>query len=224
MKLSRKTGRWSMINLGRYVNLNAFSHMTIWGKRTTPYHTIMLSMTSLSFCLGFISVPVTGMSFLQVFFLDHNTKTTTFIDPRLPVDQPLLNQGTVMPLARGRYREDGDEAVPTGNHNFLQRLQALPNRPATRWWICERKTDMEFAIAVSATWWRFLRNVYSLSKQRIGVSSLHWRTCLSWTFLRASHSCSDRKSSNMKTLKKLKRVIGVSDKIPDWGTPQHEYS
>lgn len=58
----------------------------------------------------------------QVFFLDHSTKTTTFIDPRLPIVQPPLNPGQVIPLSRGRYRNSdsagsdstSDDLVPTG--------------------------------------------------------------------------------------------------------------
>ncbi|XP_067952073.1 E3 ubiquitin-protein ligase HECW2-like isoform X2 [Watersipora subatra] len=48
----------------------------------------------------------------KVFFLDHNTKTTTFIDPRLPTVQPALNPGSQLPLPRSKYRvEDGGDTA-----------------------------------------------------------------------------------------------------------------
>ena len=72
--------------------------------------------------------------YLQVFFLDHSTKTTTFIDPRLPTVQPALNPGHQMPLPRNKYRvpdssADGSEPIsnlPTGIACvILQVLRAL---------------------------------------------------------------------------------------------------
>ena len=64
---------------------------------------------------------------LQVFFLDHNTKTTTFIDPRLPTVQPALNPGHQMPLPRNKYRVTDNNAdssdvsnLPTGSYSTIR--------------------------------------------------------------------------------------------------------
>lgn len=58
---------------------------------------------------------------LKAFYVDHSTKTTTFIDPRLPTEQPPLVIVPQMPLPQ-RYRDrEGDSStadfadlVPTG--------------------------------------------------------------------------------------------------------------
>ncbi|KAH8009556.1 hypothetical protein HPB51_018249 [Rhipicephalus microplus] len=44
------------------------------------------------------------------FFIDHTSRSTTFIDPRLPIDVPYLNPSKlVVPLARRRSRSAGED-------------------------------------------------------------------------------------------------------------------
>lgn len=71
-----------------------------------------------------------------MFFLDHTTKTTTFIDPRLPIVQPPLNPGQVMPLPLGRYRAEEEEAgaasggdLPTGELAQVYNNDRCPAHP-----------------------------------------------------------------------------------------------
>ncbi|XP_042900847.1 E3 ubiquitin-protein ligase HECW2 isoform X2 [Parasteatoda tepidariorum] len=46
------------------------------------------------------------------FFIDHTTRSTTFIDPRLPIDTPFVNPNKLpVPLARRRSRSAGEEEI-----------------------------------------------------------------------------------------------------------------
>lgn len=50
--------------------------------------------------------------FLQQFFIDHTSKTTTFIDPRVPAEAPYLNpHKLLLPGARRRSRSAGEEEL-----------------------------------------------------------------------------------------------------------------
>jgi len=49
---------------------------------------------------------------LQQFFIDHTLKTTTFIDPRVPVEAPYVNpHKLLLPGARRRSRSAGEEEL-----------------------------------------------------------------------------------------------------------------
>lgn len=48
----------------------------------------------------------------QQFFIDHTSRSTTFIDPRLPIETPFVNPNKLpVPLARRRSRSAGEEEI-----------------------------------------------------------------------------------------------------------------
>lgn len=54
----------------------------------------------------------TYLSFLQQFFIDHTSRSTTFIDPRLPIETPFVNPNKLpVPLVRRRSRSAGEEEI-----------------------------------------------------------------------------------------------------------------
>ncbi|CAH1790465.1 unnamed protein product [Owenia fusiformis] len=48
----------------------------------------------------------------KAFFINHTERRTTFIDPRLPVDVPIMQNGSLMPLMRQRSRSAGERDMP----------------------------------------------------------------------------------------------------------------
>ena len=60
---------------------------------------------------------------LQAFFIDHNTRTTTFIDPRLPVEilDPTASLLQV-PRGRMRSRSEGEEDIRSNGYPLVSYL------------------------------------------------------------------------------------------------------
>lgn len=69
-----------------------------------------------------------------VFYVDHNTQSTTYIDPRLPLDEPALDPNSLAALPTRRAGGAGSPTSPSNSallasYRQLQRLfaeQVLP--------------------------------------------------------------------------------------------------
>ena len=62
----------------------------------------------------------------QPFFIDHHSRGTSFIDPRLPTDIPLWNPDFVhTSLLRVRHRSGGQEHSPTRSEAVCSYISGL---------------------------------------------------------------------------------------------------